>query len=107
LPETHRLEIATEVSPLTVLVRGVLEWACPDAFFQDAFDRSCRPRLWDRKLAIAAITRLMLLVVAGARRSVFAAFRADQTAARPTITARTLPAPLVAWRRREPAPRKS
>jgi hypothetical protein len=81
------MEIATEVSPLTVLVRGVLEWACPDTFFRDAFDRTCRPHRWDRKLAIAAITRLMLLVVAGTRRSVFAAFRADQAADCPTITA--------------------
>jgi hypothetical protein len=87
LPETPRLEIATEVSPLTVLVRGVLEWACPDAFFRDAFDRTCRPHRWDRKLAIAAITRLMLTVVAGARRSVFAAYRADRAADCPTITA--------------------
>ena len=87
MPESHRIEIATEVSPLTVLVRGVLEWGCPDTFFQDAFDRTCRPRQWDRKLGIAAITRLMLLVVAGARRSVFAAFRADQAADSPTITA--------------------
>jgi hypothetical protein len=87
LPEPSRFEIATQVSPLTVLVRGVLEWACPDSFFQDAFDRTCRPRRWDRKLAIAAITRLMLLVVAGSRRSVFAAFRADQAAESPAITA--------------------
>ena len=67
-----------EVSPLTVLVRGVLEWACPDSFFEDLFDRQCRPRQWNRKLAISAIAWLMLAVVSGVRRSVFAAFQADQ-----------------------------
>jgi hypothetical protein len=82
-----RLEIAIEVSPLTVLVRGVLEWACPHSFFEDLFDRVCRPRQWNRKLAISAIAWLMLAVVSGVRRSVFAAFQADQASEAPTITA--------------------
>ncbi len=81
------MEIATEVSTSTVLVRGVLAWAYPDAFFRDAFDRTCRPRQWNRKLIIAAITRLMLLVVARARRSVFYAYRADRAEDCPTATA--------------------
>ena len=38
-----RMETAIEVSPLTVLVRGVLEWACPQSFFEELFDRQCRP----------------------------------------------------------------
>lgn len=87
MPEPSRIEIATEVRPLTVLARGVLEWACPDSFFNDAFDRTCRPRQLDRKRAIAAIIRLMLLVVSGYRRNVFAASRADQAAESLTITA--------------------
>ena len=45
-----RLETAIEVSPLTVLVRGVLEWACPQSFFEEIFDRECRPTQWNRKL---------------------------------------------------------
>jgi len=81
------MEIAVEVSPLTVLVRGVLEWACPQSFFEELFDRECRPRQWNRKLTISAIAWLMLAVVSGVRRSVFAAFQADQATASPTITA--------------------
>jgi hypothetical protein len=82
-----RIDIALEVSPLTVLVRGVLEWACPHAFFEELFDRQCRPRQWNRKLVISAIAWLMLAVVSGVRRSVFAAFQADQASETPTLTA--------------------
>lgn len=82
-----RMEIALEVSPLTVLVRGVLEWACPPSFFEELFDRECRPTQWNRKLVISAIAWLMLAVVSGVRRSVFAAFQADQASDSPTITA--------------------
>lgn len=87
MPTQSRIDTAIEVSPLTVLVRGVLEWACPNAFFEELFERQCRPRQWNRKLAIAAIAWLMLAVVAGVRRSVFAAFQADQGSEAPTITA--------------------
>src|SRR5436305_10931573 len=82
-----RIETAIEISPLTVLVRGVLEWACPHAFFEELFDRLCRPKQWNRKLAISAIAWLMLTVVSGVRRSVFAAFQADQASPAPTILA--------------------
>src|SRR5450432_3432690 len=82
-----RMEIAIEISPLTVLVRGVLEWACPQSFFEEIFDRECRPTQWNRKLAISSIAWLMLAVVSGVRRSVFAAFQADQASDAPTITA--------------------
>jgi Transposase DDE domain len=82
-----RMETAIEVSPLTVLVRGVLEWACPQSFFEELFDRECRPKQWNRKLAISAIAWLMLTVVSGVRRSVFAAFVADQASDSPNITA--------------------
>lgn len=87
MPSPSRIEIATEISPLTVLVRGVLEWACPHAFFEAVFDAECRPRQWDRKLTISAIAWLMLAVVSGVRRSVFAAFQADRRADEPTILA--------------------
>jgi Transposase DDE domain len=82
-----RMGIALEVSPLTVMVRGVLEWACPRSFFEEIFDRECRPAQWNRKLTISAIAWLMLAVVSGVRRSVFAAFQADQATDAPTITA--------------------
>ncbi len=87
MPTPPRIDTAIEVSPLTVLVRGVLEWACPPAFFEELFDRHCRPSQWNRKLTISAIAWLMLSVVAGVRRSVFAAFQADQASDVPTITA--------------------
>jgi hypothetical protein len=82
-----RIETALEISPLTVLVRGVLEWACPHSFFEELFDRHCRPKQWNRKLTISAIAWLMLAVVAGVRRSVFAAFVADRASDSPTILA--------------------
>ncbi|HWE37597.1 MAG TPA: transposase [Isosphaeraceae bacterium] len=87
MPDGARIETAIEVSPLSVLARGVLEWACPHAFFEQTFDRECRPRQWNRELTISAIAWLMLQVVAGVRRSVFAAFQADRAAAAPTILA--------------------
>src|SRR3954468_1310623 len=87
MPTQPRIDTAIEVSPLTVLVRGVLEWACPQPFFEELFDRQCRPRQWNRKLTISAIAWLMLAVVAGVRRSLFAAFQADQASDSPTITA--------------------
>src|SRR3954451_17499342 len=87
MPTQPRIEAAIEISPLTVLVRGVLEWACPQAFFEDLFDRECRPQQWNRKLTISAIAWLMLTVVTGVRRSVFAAFQADQASDSPTILA--------------------
>src|SRR4029079_5991966 len=79
------METAIGVSPLTVMVRGVLEWACPQSFFEEIFDRECRPAQWNRKLTISAIAWLMLAVVSGVRRSVFAAFQADQATDAPTI----------------------
>src|SRR3954465_12615959 len=81
------MDTAIHVSPLTVLVRGVLEWACPQSFFEELFDRECRPRQWNRKLTISAIAWLMLTVVSGVRKSVFAAFQADQATEAPTIAA--------------------
>src|SRR3954471_511560 len=81
------MDTAIDVSPLTVLVRGLLEWACPQSFFEALFDRECRPKQWNRKLTISAIAWLMLTVVSGVRRSVFAAFQADQASDSPTILA--------------------
>jgi Transposase DDE domain len=87
MPTPPRIDTAIEISPLTVLVRGVLEWACPQSFFEELFDRECRPRQWNRKLTISAIAWLMLTVVSGVRKSVFAAFQADQATEAPTIAA--------------------
>lgn len=81
------MDTAIVVSPFSVLVRGVLEWACPQALFEELFDRECRPQQWNRKLTISALTWLMLSVAAGIRRSVFAAFQADRASDCPTILA--------------------
>ena len=37
-PPPSRIETALEISPLTVLTRGVLEWACPHSFFEELFE---------------------------------------------------------------------
>jgi hypothetical protein len=87
MPTPSRLETAIEISPLTVLVRGVLEQACPPTAIEEIFDRQCRPNQWNRQLTSSAITWLMLSVVSGARRSVFAAFQADTESEEPTILA--------------------
>jgi hypothetical protein len=80
------LAAATEVSPLTVLVKGVLEWAFPDGALARLFERHAGGQ-YDRKLTLGALFWLLVEVVAGARRSVFAAFQADQAKREPTIAA--------------------
>ena len=87
MPTPPRIETAIEVSPFTVLVRGVLEWACPAVLLRGTLRKECRPRQWNRKLTISAIAWLMLAVVSGVRRSVFSAFQADRRAEKPTIIA--------------------
>jgi IS4 transposase len=87
MPTPSRLETAIAISPLTVLVRGVLAQACHHSDIEQTFERMCRPKQWNRKLTISAITWLMLSVVSGVRRSVFAAFQADTESNEPTILA--------------------
>lgn len=77
-------EAALLVSPLTVLVRGVLEWALPATSLTALFEEHA-PQQQTRKLTIDALVGLFLQVVAGSRRSVFAAFQADQANDTPTI----------------------
>jgi len=79
-------EAALVVSPLTVLVRGVLEWALPPSALAALFEEHA-PRQQTRQITVEALVGLLLQVVAGARRSVFAAFQADRADAAPTITA--------------------
>jgi hypothetical protein len=82
---SERMEAGLLVSPLTVLVRGVLEWVFPQGF-TDLFLKHARGK-WTRKLTINTIVGLMIKVVSGARKSVFAAFQADQSAPLPSIGA--------------------
>ena len=83
MPTPSRMAIAVEISPLAVLVRGGLEWACHGAFPDDLFDRQWLPKQRSRTLGISAVPWLMFTVLSGDRRSVFAAFRADRDGGAP------------------------
>jgi IS4 transposase len=78
------MDAAVKVSPLTVLVRGVLEWMLPSERLQALHEQS--PRGWTRKLTIEAVFWLVVQVVSGAKNSVFAAYQADQAEAKPSIS---------------------
>lgn len=86
LTDSQRLQAAVEVSPLTVLVQGLLAWIFPVGSFAKLF-RESAPHQRDQKLTISAITWLMLEVVTGARRSVHAAHKADRMSPTPTLGA--------------------
>jgi hypothetical protein len=83
MPVPDRIEVAMEISPLTVLVRGVLEWVFPDECLQGLYEQA--PRCWTRELTIQSLFRLTTEVVAGARNTVHAAYQADQARPDPTI----------------------
>ncbi len=83
--DEDRMEAGLMVSPLTMLVRGVLEWMFPEGF-TELFEKHARGE-WTRKLTINAVVWLMLQVVSGVRKSVFAAFQADESLPVPTIGA--------------------
>jgi hypothetical protein len=83
MPSASRIELALEVSPVTVLVRGVLEWIFPDDRLQTLYEQA--PRCWTRELTIQALFRLVTEVVAGARNTVHAAYQADQAQPNPRI----------------------
>jgi hypothetical protein len=78
------MEAALEISPVTVLVRGVLEWTFPDERLQALYEQA--PRCWTRQLTIQALFRLVTEVVAGARNAVHAAYQADQARPDPSIS---------------------
>jgi hypothetical protein len=83
---SDRIELAAQISPLTTLVRGVIEWMFPGSSW-DKLHTQTAPHCRTRKLAIASLATLMVQVVAGTRRSLFAAFTADQASPAPIITA--------------------
>lgn len=84
LTDSQKLQAAVEVSPLTVLVQGLLAWIFPPGSLPKLF-RQYAPNQRDQKLTIAAITGLMLDVVTGARRSVHAAYKADRMSRTPAL----------------------
>src|SRR6185312_11629267 len=83
---SDRMELAAEISPLTTLVRGVIEWMFPGSSWDELHSQTA-PQCRTRKLTIASVATLMVQVVAGTRRSLFAAFTADQASSAPMITA--------------------
>ena len=83
MPTESRMEAALEISPVTVLVRGVLEWTFPDERLQALYEQA--PRCWTRELTVQALFRLVTEVVAGARNAVHAAYQADQSQPEPSI----------------------
>jgi hypothetical protein len=83
---TEPFATALLVSPLSVLVRGSLEWTFRDKDIELLFAQHA-PAQYTRQLTISAVVELLLQVAAGVRRSVFAAFQADQARDQPTITA--------------------
>lgn len=84
MPTPDRVKLAVEVSAVTVLVRGVLEWTFPEERLQALYAQA--PRCWTRELTIQSLFWLVVEVVSGARTAVFAAYQADQAQAKPTIT---------------------
>jgi len=78
------MDVALEISPVTVLVRSVLEWTFPEEHLQALYEQA--PRCWTRELTIQALFRLVTEVVAGARNTVHAAYQADQARPDPSIS---------------------
>jgi IS4 transposase len=71
--------------PLGILVRGTLEWLLDETDLERLFQEQA-PDQYTRELTMAALVGLLIQVSAGARASVFAAYKADRASAAPTIT---------------------
>jgi IS4 transposase len=85
----HEIPIAilphAQAIPLGVMVRGAMEWLVDETTLQQLFHDKA-PEQYTRALTMSALVQLLIQVSAGARASVFAAFKADQEADAPTIT---------------------
>jgi hypothetical protein len=79
------LPLHCEASPLGLMVRGTLEWLLDEASLQRIF-KDHAPEQYTRELTISALVNLVIQVSAGTRRSVYAAFKADQARETPTIS---------------------
>lgn len=88
-PAFEQLSIALvqhcQAVPLGVLVRGTLEWLLDEAALEQLFQEHA-PDQYTRELTLAALVGLLIQVSAGARASVFAAYKADRASPAPTIT---------------------
>jgi hypothetical protein len=75
-----------EAVPLGVMVRGTLEWLL-DKPTLDLLFQEHAPDHYTRELTIHALVGLLIQVSVGQRKSVYAAFKADQATMDPIITA--------------------
>lgn len=80
----HALAQHGEVLPLGVMVRGLLEWLLDPPTVEPLFHHHA-PDHYTRELTISALVGLFIQITTGARRSVHAAYKADQISATPTI----------------------
>lgn len=72
--------------PLGVMVRGTMEWLLDEPMMNKLFAEHA-PDQYTRELTISALVALFIQVSTGARRSVYAAYVADQATTDPTIEA--------------------
>lgn len=73
-----------QVIPLGIMVRGTMEWLLDKPMMESLFQQHA-PDQYTRELTISALVGLFIQVSTGARRSVHAAYKADQDLATPTI----------------------
>ena len=73
-----------QVVPLGIMVRGTMEWLLDKPMVESLFQQHA-PDQYTRELTIAALVGLFIQVSTGARRSVHAAYKADQETNAPTI----------------------
>jgi len=71
--------------PLGVLVRITLEWLLDETALEQLFQQHATDQ-YTRELTISALVGLLIQVSAGLRASVYAAYKADQAAADPSIS---------------------
>src|ERR1017187_555338 len=67
-----------QVLPLGVMVRGTMEWLLDKPMVEALFHQHA-PDQYTRELTITTLVNLFIQVSTGARRSVHAAYKADQT----------------------------
>jgi hypothetical protein len=70
--------------PLGVMVRGTMEWLLDEAMMEKLFAEHA-PDQYTRELTIAALVGLFIQVSTGARKTVHAAYKANQATADPAI----------------------
>ena len=73
-----------QVVPLGVMVRGTMEWLLDKPMLETLFQQHA-PEQYTRELTIHALVGLFIQVSTGVRRSVHAAYKADQNTDTPTI----------------------